>query len=146
MVEIWFYAQSMQLVPHTCAGAFSIIYYYLLTTYSLLCDTDYRQSCINTYLLPLYLSVCSCQRTRSVAGQPLREIVKWLLCSNPRTGTLWLTKSLNPLGNFGAVVGLTGLEPVTLRLSSACSNQLSYRPGCFTRLPGSGGTKGTLLS
>ena len=29
---------------------------------------------------------------------------------------------------FG-VVGLTGLEPVTLRLSSACSNQLSYRPG-----------------
>lgn len=27
------------------------------------------------------------------------------------------------------VVGLTGLEPVTLRLSSACSNQLSYRPG-----------------
>jgi hypothetical protein len=30
MVEIWFYAQSMQLVPHTCAGTSSIIYYYLL--------------------------------------------------------------------------------------------------------------------
>ena len=28
----------------------------------------------------------------------------------------------------GRLVGLTGLEPVTLRLSSACSNQLSYRP------------------
>lgn len=27
------------------------------------------------------------------------------------------------------LVGLTGLEPVTPRLSSACSNQLSYRPG-----------------
>ena len=27
-----------------------------------------------------------------------------------------------------AVVGVTGLEPVTLRLSSACSNQLSYTP------------------
>ncbi len=27
-------------------------------------------------------------------------------------------------------MGLTGLEPVTLRLSSACSNQLSYRPAC----------------
>jgi hypothetical protein len=27
------------------------------------------------------------------------------------------------------MVGLTGFEPVTLRLSSACSNQLSYRPG-----------------
>ena len=26
------------------------------------------------------------------------------------------------------VVGLTGFEPVTLRLSSACSNQLSYTP------------------
>ena len=26
------------------------------------------------------------------------------------------------------VVGLIGLEPMTLRLSSACSNQLSYRP------------------
>ena len=32
-------------------------------------------------------------------------------------------------GNFTPLmVGLTGLEPVTLRLSSACSNQLSYRP------------------
>ena len=26
------------------------------------------------------------------------------------------------------MVGLAGLEPATLRLSSACSNQLSYRP------------------
>ena len=31
-------------------------------------------------------------------------------------------------------VGLTGLEPVTLRLSSACSNQLSYRPTKFSEL------------
>jgi hypothetical protein len=30
-------------------------------------------------------------------------------------------------------MGLTGLEPVTLRLSSACSNQLSYRPGAAAR-------------
>jgi hypothetical protein len=29
-------------------------------------------------------------------------------------------------------MGLTGLEPVTLRLSSACSNQLSYRPVAAT--------------
>lgn len=29
---------------------------------------------------------------------------------------------------FRKVVGETGLEPVTLRLSSACSNQLSYTP------------------
>ncbi len=41
----------------------------------------------------------------------------------------------NPIGCEGASgeqpVGLTGLEPVTLRLSSACSNQLSYRPVRF---------------
>jgi hypothetical protein len=32
-------------------------------------------------------------------------------------------------------MGLTGLEPVTLRLSSACSNQLSYRPESATEPP-----------
>src|SRR5262245_27472823 len=32
-------------------------------------------------------------------------------------------------------LGLTGLEPVTLRLSSACSNQLSYRPGLAAEPP-----------
>ena len=31
-------------------------------------------------------------------------------------------------GFFSELVGLIGLEPMTLRLSSACSNQLSYRP------------------
>src|SRR5436190_19693356 len=36
-------------------------------------------------------------------------------------------------------VGLTGLEPVTLRLSSACSNQLSYRHGL------AGGQKGWVI-
>jgi hypothetical protein len=30
--------------------------------------------------------------------------------------------------DYYQVVGLIGLEPMTLRLSSACSNQLSYRP------------------
>ena len=32
------------------------------------------------------------------------------------------------------VVGVTGFEPVTLRLSSACSNQLSYTPDSFGRI------------
>jgi hypothetical protein len=36
---------------------------------------------------------------------------------------------------FENAVGLTGLEPVTLRLSSACSNQLSYRPGSAAEPP-----------
>ena len=31
------------------------------------------------------------------------------------------------------VVGVTGFEPVTLRLSSACSNQLSYTPAFALR-------------
>ena len=31
-------------------------------------------------------------------------------------------------GKLFQVVGVTGFEPVTLRLSSACSNQLSYTP------------------
>ena len=46
-----------------------------------------------------------------------------VLLSSPPTSTL----DLSALDSQG-VVGLTGLEPVTLRLSSACSNQLSYRP------------------
>jgi hypothetical protein len=33
------------------------------------------------------------------------------------------------------VVGVTGVEPVTLRLSSACSNQLSYTPSLFEPWP-----------
>ena len=45
---------------------------------------------------------------------------------------------------LNGAVGLTGLEPVTLRLSSACSNQLSYRPWVMqTRCPRPhGGGKG----
>ena len=31
------------------------------------------------------------------------------------------------------MVGVTGFEPVTLRLSSACSNQLSYTPAYALR-------------
>jgi hypothetical protein len=42
---------------------------------------------------------------------------------------------LAPMACFGEnveqVVGVTGVEPVTLRLSSACSNQLSYTPGAL---------------
>ena len=34
------------------------------------------------------------------------------------------------------MVGVTGLEPVTLRLSSACSNQLSYTPAVRSALYG----------
>ena len=47
-----------------------------------------------------------------------------------RVGKLRSAKSEIEIQN---AVGLTGLEPVTLRLSSACSNQLSYRP-CTLRV------------
>ena len=40
-----------------------------------------------------------------------------------------LLVSLSPCLPRSASVGVTGFEPVTLRLSSACSNQLSYTPG-----------------
>ena len=52
MVEIWFYAQSMQLVPHTCAGTFSIIYYYLLllTICFVIPTIDSRISTLTYYL------------------------------------------------------------------------------------------------
>ncbi len=42
------------------------------------------------------------------------------MCSFQRTNRITPEKS--------DLVGVTGLEPVTLRLSSACSNQLSYTP------------------
>ena len=43
-----------------------------------------------------------------------------------------VVRSLESLLLIG-LVGVTGLEPVTLRLSSACSNQLSYRPDQIVR-------------
>ena len=43
----------------------------------------------------------------------------------PRMGPMGIMRIM---GLIFPMVGVTGLEPVTLRLSSACSNQLSYRP------------------
>src|ERR1051326_3974157 len=57
-------------------------------------------------------SMCSCQRTA-------RSLTLNRLLARPR---------FRPEKSYGKVVGVTGVEPVTLRLSSACSNQLSYTP------------------
>ena len=45
------------------------------------------------------------------------------MCSCQRT-----QPAFEALENRIQVVGVTGVEPATLRLSSACSNQLSYTP------------------
>ena len=55
------------------------------------------------------------------------------MCSCQRTNRLELPKEFTPdrlvrKNCVQKVVGVTGFEPVTLRLSSACSNQLSYTP------------------
>ena len=50
MVEIWFYAQSMQLVPHTCAGTLTITYYYLPTICFVIPTIDSRVSTLTYYL------------------------------------------------------------------------------------------------
>jgi hypothetical protein len=44
------------------------------------------------------------------------------------------------------MVGVTGFEPVTLRLSSACSNQLSYTPASALSGFGAAGPGGHLLA
>lgn len=61
--------------------------------------------------MPFY-AICSCQRTVTVK-------TKFEVFS---PGVASREKSVEP------VVGVRGFEPLTLRLSSACSNQLSYTP------------------
>jgi hypothetical protein len=64
------------------------------------------------------------------------DIRHFLLRDNKQATQETWTRGRCPLICFKSIigkspmkmVGLTGLEPVTLRLSSACSNQLSYRP------------------
>jgi hypothetical protein len=53
-------------------------------------------------------------------------------CLSPCESSLFVSVLLRQghggQSRLAGLVGLTGFEPVTLRLSSACSNQLSYRP------------------
>lgn len=54
--------------------------------------------------------------------------------SRDRTDDPLLAKQvLSQLSYAPELVGLVGLEPTTPRLSSVCSNQLSYRPSIFLR-------------
>ena len=55
--------------------------------------------------------MCGCQRTSRALVAGITAPAEWLRKLHGKQ-----------------VVGVTGFEPVTLRLSSACSNQLSYTP------------------
>ena len=77
----------------------------------------YLLSEVVIYLLP----VCRCQRTIEPSNAA-RGILDFRVSSSFQTQNGVL------LHFFPEVVGVTGFEPVTLRLSSACSNQLSYTP------------------
>ena len=71
----------------------------------------------------------SCLWARRASRLPNRLIIAW---QNARTDSSQLTTDESDCRRSCPSprrMGLTGLEPVTLRLSSACSNQLSYRPG-----------------
>jgi hypothetical protein len=76
-------------------------------------------------LKPSIKMVCHC--CRDLAQADKQKLVP-TACSN-------LSFVLCNLCCAQRLVGLTGLEPVTLRLSSACSNQLSYRPKIRYRPP-----------
>src|SRR5947208_11378177 len=78
--------------------------------------------------------MCSCQRTGFVSSPGVfspNDLIRQnrFQCAS-NLPLLRLTRRLTsvPIVNL-LVVGVTGVEPVTLRLSSACSNQLSYTPG-----------------
>jgi hypothetical protein len=67
-------------------------------------------------------------KTRSLK---LKSYYDYPLCSYQRAFPRQSTRTASSLKQEtgpGQNMGLTGLEPVTPRLSSACSNQLSYRP------------------
>jgi hypothetical protein len=85
------------------------------------------------------LTVCRCQRTgaaswRAGGGSDFRNLFRH--SNSKRSLFAFFSRRLanRSYGTYGTYlsfipnVGVTGLEPVTLRLSSACSNQLSYTP------------------
>ena len=81
--------------------------------------------------------MCSCQRTRRLSiTEPFKPdniaSANCFVIKRPSFVTGPASRSALRRGSFlfslRKLVGVTGFEPVTLRLSSACSNQLSYTP------------------
>ena len=79
--------------------------------------------------------MCSCQRTfRHLQGDGKNRSLP-NCCAEPKLTAHQMMPAGIPLCGtsarqfrFAELVGVTGLEPVTCRLSSGCSNQLSYTP------------------
>ena len=71
----------------------------------------------------LYFSLRSPEQNHAVKLQFFYPV-----CGCQRPGVLRRQEETESLAAGEGMVGQTGLEPVTPRLSSACSNQLSYRP------------------
>jgi hypothetical protein len=95
----------------------------LRRTASLQCEECFQTQLLKVVFTTLYVDV------KEPAPIKLSERVKfrhWNLFLRSNSKRSFIASE----GHFLCVrlVGLTGLEPVTLRLSSACSNQLSYRP------------------
>lgn len=83
-----------------------------------------QQSPFVTYCLSFFLGMhvlccCSCFSNYPLVGKRLFLNNRFLCHADV---------NFRLSRNILFLVGLTGLEPVTPRLSSACSNQLSYRP------------------
>ena len=62
--------------------------------------------------------------SKNQRGHLVRPAVVWFPGSPPCRQSQKVHFAFIPL-----LVGVAGFEPATLRLSSACSNQLSYTPG-----------------
>ena len=119
-----------------------------LALYPLLClpvsyHTERQFTCLGGPLRasPICLPLFCIQLSKNTQKpELLRENRVWFLPAPCARLTGWLTSEINkktkPESISVSGVGLTGLEPVTLRLSSACSNQLSYRPGLLEVYPG----------
>jgi hypothetical protein len=87
-------------------------------------------NCIFFALVSIFSSfpMCSCQRTapschRLKVSSPEKPLARQINCFS----VVWLYSAHSNIPHSD-MVGVTGFEPVTLRLSSACSNQLSYTP------------------
>ena len=118
--EIFVFAVLVILQPQPAAGVGSFLH-----------DLNLNQTQFFSKLL-FFLPIYRCQRTsRTInCGPRMFGFQSLLLLPFKKSVVVCFVSSFFPA--FRNLVGVTGVEPVTLRLSSACSNQLSYTPGWKT--------------